>query len=433
MSKGTLRTLVLAPASPFPPHDGVAIRVTEFLRRITEFAVERERTPEFHVVTFGDAVGSHFGASPVGASPVGAGLLTAPGHGRAPEAPHREALPFPHSGSLLRASRPVHRRLPPLAQSLYGRPTTLATFRSPEYAELVRNEWEKRPDMVLAVGLQMAQFLSPRVTGCPVLLDDFNVEWRVLQRLAALKSGPRRIYWTWEAEKLRRCESGLLRSADVVLAVSETDRTELRRLSPQSRVEVVGPSLPPEAEAEVRMPGADPKIPCLVFTGAMNWHVNVEAASWFVDSVLPALRVRVGPVRVYLVGKDPSPAVRALGRWADVTVTGSVPDVRPYLRQATVAIVPLRYGSGVRYKILEAFAAGAPVVSTSVGCEGLGTTDGQELLVADDPVRFAEACAGLIQRESRRREVVARAAGFLRDMNAASARAFHEVLTELVK
>jgi glycosyltransferase involved in cell wall biosynthesis len=256
------------------------------------------------------------------------------------------------------------------------------------------------------------------------------VEWRILDRLSATRSGLRRLYWAREAAKLRREEARLLRAAEVVLATSEVDRAGFREIAPGHRVEVVGPSIPVSRDAARRRPPAGP--PCFVFTGAFDWHVNQAAALWLCREALPRLRERLRAIRVHLVGKEPSVTVRELAAIPEVTVTGAVPDVRPHLLAATAAIVPLQYGSGVRYKILEACAAGTPVVSTSCGCEGLGMESERHLLVADGADLFARACARLATDGELWSRLSAAGTGFVRETNEASARAFAAVIGGLV-
>jgi glycosyltransferase involved in cell wall biosynthesis len=132
---------------------------------------------------------------------------------------------------------------------------------------------------------------------------------------------------------------------------------------------------------------ADPRV---VFTGAMRHAPNADGARWYLDHVHPMVAERIPSLRVAIVGADPPPDLRAR-QSAGVEVTGRVDDIRPWLANASVAIVPLLSGGGTRLKILEAMAAGIPVVSTTVGAEGLDLADGSDLLIADSPRAFADA------------------------------------------
>jgi len=129
--------------------------------------------------------------------------------------------------------------------------------------------------------------------------------------------------------------------------------------------------------------------------GAMFYEPNVDAVRFFAREILPRIRKQSPRARFVVVGRDPHPDIAALHDGDTITVTGTVDDVGPYLRQASVAVVPIRFGSGTRIKILEAFAHGTPVVSTTLGAEGLEVAHERELLLADAPEKFAAACVRL--------------------------------------
>ncbi len=135
--------------------------------------------------------------------------------------------------------------------------------------------------------------------------------------------------------------------------------------------------------------------PSILFQGSLNYAPNMDAADWFVREIVPRVLERVPGATVRLVGR-PTPGVERLEQPPRVTVVGRVADMDPELERADLVVVPLRYGSGTRVKILEAFAHRIPVVSTTIGAEGLGAVDGVHLLVADDPEAFAERCGRLL-------------------------------------
>ncbi len=151
----------------------------------------------------------------------------------------------------------------------------------------------------------------------------------------------------------------------------------------------------------------------LLLQGSLNYAPNMDAAEWLVEQVAPSIRALVPDVRIRLVGR-PTPGVERLGRRPGVAVVGRVPDMVPELAGADVCVVPIRYGSGSRIKILEAFAHRVPVVSTTIGAEGLDVEDGVHLLLADDPASFARACQRvLVERDLRARLVDAAEERFL--------------------
>jgi glycosyltransferase involved in cell wall biosynthesis len=135
----------------------------------------------------------------------------------------------------------------------------------------------------------------------------------------------------------------------------------------------------------------------LVFVGSMDWMPNDDGIRWFAQAVFPLVRQRQPDATLTVVGRSPSADMQRLAeRTPGIRVTGSVPDVRPYLQRAVASVVPLRIGGGTRLKVFEAMAAGAPVVSTAIGAEGLPVQHGRHLLIADSPEAQAEAIVHLL-------------------------------------
>lgn len=351
--------LVLAPGYPWPVQNGVHIRTDTLLRRL----------PEGFRITLMclDAVSEL----------------------------REEPLPAPFTGTCVRipAQRATGWKAHHYAQLLQPSASMIWKFHSPEM-ERQTAERSRKADAVLAIGLQMGQYLPAAAAGVPRLQDNYNVEWRILSRMAHTRPLSKRWYWLLESAKLRRDETRILNYADLVVAISEVDRTEMEALVPKQQFCTVTQGMDLEywrATGE-RIPGASP---IFCFVGAFDWHVNQDAAAWMTGQVWPRIRAALPNAELQLVGREPSAEVRQMGNEPSVTVTGTVPDIRPYVAQSTAVLVPLRYGSGVRTKILEAFAAGRPVVTTSVGCEGLPVRHGEHVLLADDEEGFANACVQL--------------------------------------
>jgi glycosyltransferase involved in cell wall biosynthesis len=193
---------------------------------------------------------------------------------------------------------------------------------------------------------------------------------------------------------LKPVEIALCRKADLVLTTSERDQATLQRFLPATHVEVVpnGVDVGVFHHQSVHQTSDQ-----LIFTGAMNYYPNIEAVLSFASNCWPLIRAQVPSATWLIVGREPPLEVRRLGELPGVTVTGGVPDVRVYLASSAVALAPLRVGGGTRLKILEAFAMGKAVVSTSLGCEGLRTAHEEHLLVADHPELFARAVVRLLQ------------------------------------
>jgi glycosyltransferase involved in cell wall biosynthesis len=239
------------------------------------------------------------------------------------------------------------------------------------------------------------------------VLDQFNAEF-VLQRRAFLTDLRRPRHWhaagysfvQWL--KLARYERRAMRDYDAVVAVSEEDRRTLLRLDPAGRIGVVpnGVDTAHFSRAAIVRERAGPfsfRAATLVFSGTLDFRPNVDAVTWFAREVLPLIRARRPDARLLVVGRRPAPTLQALAAEGVLTLTGEVPDARPYLAGAAVYVVPMRIGGGVRFKLLEALALEAPVVSTGMGAEGIdGLRDGEHCLLADAPAAFADSVLRLL-------------------------------------
>jgi glycosyltransferase involved in cell wall biosynthesis len=227
----------------------------------------------------------------------------------------------------------------------------------------------------------------------PTVFDAHNVEYELLERVARTSgSVARQIFNTTEAAKVRALERRLWRESTLVVATSERDAAAIEVTTGQNV-----PVVPNGVDLDYFAVDPAPEAGHIVFTGAMRHHPNARGAIWFAREVLPLVRAKLAGVRFSIVGADPPPAVLALAG-DGIQVTGRVPDVRPYLVSAAVAVVPLHSGGGTRLKILEAFAARVPVITTSLGAEGLEVSSGEHLLVADTREEFAAATL-LVLRE----------------------------------
>jgi sugar transferase (PEP-CTERM/EpsH1 system associated) len=258
-----------------------------------------------------------------------------------------------------------------------------------------------------SIDLCVADFLVampnvPERQHVPVVLFEHNVEHRIWRRLATVEPQvARKALLEMEWRKVRRCEAAACSSADMTIAVSDEDR---RALSALARDAVIK-SVPTGVDSQYFTPGRRPEVPArLVFTGSMDWHPNEDAVLYFAETILPRIRADIPQVSFTVVGRNPSSRVAALGRLG-VTVTGSVADVRPFMDEAAVYVVPLRAGSGTRLKIFEAMAMAKAVVSTTIGAEGLGVTPAREIVLADDVDAFARAVTTLLRNPLERQRL----------------------------
>ena len=277
-----------------------------------------------------------------------------------------------------------------------GQPYTMAKWYTPtvrkSLAELLG---ANRYDLIVCDFLHPAGIL-PWSAPCPKVLFTHNIEAEVWERQLGITSNPVRKLAFWlEYKALARAERRYIRMADHVLAVSERNADFIRRLVPANKVSTVPTGVDtdyfrPDPEKESREPE-------MVFTASMDWMPNEDAVLYFARDIWPLIRREIPEARFWAVGRNPSPAVQMLDDGKDLRVTGSVPDIRPYLHRAGVYVMPMRSGSGTRLKIFEAMAAGKAVVSTPMGAEGLPVTDGEDILLAESPDGFAQATISLLR------------------------------------
>jgi polysaccharide biosynthesis protein PslH len=249
------------------------------------------------------------------------------------------------------------------------------------------------PDVVLLEGMPLAQFLPWLPADVPRVLDLFDVH-SVMERHAGGPEAPRTL--AFERHAVRACSS--------CLAVSAADAEAARSLLGASSVHLV----PNGVDTSYFMPSAMPiETGSLLFTGRMNYPPNVDAARFFAREILPLVREAAPHARFHIVGADPTADVRALASEA-VVVHGRVDDVRPFLANSEVVVVPVRSGGGTRLKVLEAAASGKPIVSTHLGVEGLDF-GADDVVIADDALAFAHAVLSLLGNPDARRAIGRRA------------------------
>lgn len=237
----------------------------------------------------------------------------------------------------------------------------------------------------------------------PLIYFSHNVEFMIWQRLYRNETNPlKKALLALEWRKMRHYESRVCKTSDMTIAVSRQDCELFNAEAPGSLVR----DIPTGVDIEYFRPGKGKEQPFeLVFTGSMDWHPNEDAMLHFIDAILPLIRYRVPQVSLTVVGRNPSTKLVHAALGAGVKITGTVDDIRPYVDQAAVYIVPLRVGGGTRLKIFEALSMGKAVVSTTVGAEGLPLEEGRQIVRADDEVSFAEQVVGLLDDSDRRQRL----------------------------
>jgi glycosyltransferase involved in cell wall biosynthesis len=356
------RLLFLCQTLPYPPDGGVNIRTYPVLRLLAR---------EFEI----DALCFYRRSDRVNREAVEAGL-----EGLRPFA-HVAAFPIPqelHAGRLLWD----HAR-----SVASGRAYTIYAYDSPAFRARVRELLASRRYALAHVdSLDLVTYL-PMLQGLPVVCVHHNIESLLLSRRArGERSLWRRAYVALQAKLLARVERAWCGRVAVNVVVSEADGRQLVRMVPASPVVVVPNGV--DVTAFRPEPGREDG---LVFIGGSNWFPNRDALEYFCQELLPHIRRRCGEgVPVRWVGRCAEADIRHYRDRYGVELTGYVSDVRPFVRDAACYVVPMRVGGGTRVKILDAWAMGKAVVSTSIGSEGLAVADGVNILTRDRPEEFAE-------------------------------------------
>jgi glycosyltransferase involved in cell wall biosynthesis len=251
--------------------------------------------------------------------------------------------------------------------------------------------------------LPIAKAAQPTAKRC---LDTFNAEYHLQRVIAGIdarepKRWPLALYSWIQAGRIATFEREMCALADIVIAVSPEDADLLRPFRADGRIHILPSAISVDDYTGDVQPAALGSN-ALVFTGKMDYRPNVDAALWLVNEILPLIRQRVPDTTITLVGQQPSPRLDSLRALGGVTITGRVESVVPYLRGAAVYVAPLRMGSGTRLKLLEAMAAGSPIVATTTAATGLMPDAKSAMLIADGAQAFADAVTDILLSPEKR-------------------------------
>jgi polysaccharide biosynthesis protein PslH len=358
-----MRILLLAQVVPYPPDSGPKIKTFNVLRYLAQ-------QHEVHVVAFSRSPNEDAAARSL--AEFCAGVTTVP------------------------LQRSKGRDMASLVRSAAtGRPFLVERDDSPRMRRTISQLLTTLPfDAVHADQLTMAQFAEALPVRLRVL-DEHNAVWKIVGR-AAPQQGVLRPIAELEWRKLRSYEGSVCRRFDQVLVVSEEDR---RALEEASGNETTPRVIPIAVDTnEFRFESPKPNARHVLSLGTMFYPPNAEAVLWFARNVFPIVRAASPGSKFFVVGSRPPATVKRLAHPTNgVMVTGYVADIKPVLDQSAVLVVPVRAGSGMRVKILEAFARGVPVVSTSVGIEGIEARAGEHFLLGDDAQTFASAVIHILE------------------------------------
>lgn len=327
-------------------------------------------------------------------------------------------VPHPSSRALLNGLRALPQRIP--VQAAYS--------ESPDFVEMAQGVLAVQEFDVAHVEHLRGAVLAKAFPHLPVMFDTVDsitlLFEKVLKDAPSLKS---RMMALLDLERTRRFERTLTQRFAQVAVTSPIDRQALVEMgNDPARVMVVANGV----DIDYFRPQNLPRSPHnLVFTGKMSYHANVAAVEDLVGKIMPLVWREEPDVNLQIVGKDPAPVIQELGQHPKINVTGYVPDIRPYLAQAAIAVSTVRYGVGIQNKVLEAMAMGTPVVCSAQASSALSIRDGHDLLVGDTPEAIARHIVDLIRSPERRaavgkagREYVEthqtwdRAAGLLEDL-----------------
>jgi glycosyltransferase involved in cell wall biosynthesis len=289
-----------------------------------------------------------------------------------------------------------------LCNLVSGLPFVAQKYDSRKFRNEIRRALRKdKIDLVHVDLLPLSCYLD-EFPDIPKILVNHNVEsLRLYRWFKNEKNLLRKFYLGTQYKKLRRYEVHSMAKYDACVVVSEQDKAILREMGVQSKIFVV----PNGTDTEFFKPlGTRVDQNAVTWVGHMDVHTNRDAALYLYREIYPQLSKRLGSVKMVFVGTSPPKEIlEASKRDGNVMITGFVEDIRPYLAKAAVFVVPIRIGSGTRLKILDAMAMGKAIVSTSVGCEGLNVSHGENILIADSPWDFADQVVRVLHDESLRR------------------------------
>jgi len=339
--------LFLAHRVPFPPDRGDKIRGFHILKHLAQ----RHRV---HLVAFADDP--------------------------------RDMAPHPEFDALLGKRVVVWRgksQLRALAEALAtNRPASVAAFAHSAVARGVREVLAQHPvDAIYVFSSQMAQYL-PTPCEVPAAMDFVDVDSAKFAAYAESSRWPRNLLYAREARTLLAHDAHVAAQVDASVFVSEAEAALFRRTAGVTNVVAIENGIDTAAFDPAHVAPTAIDHPLILFTGQMDYRPNIEAVTWFADSILPRIREHVPEARFAIVGRAPSDTVLALAQRTGITVTGEVPDVRPWLAAADVVVAPLKLARGIQNKVLEAMAMARPVIASASAAEGIDH-DGTIAVAAD--------------------------------------------------
>jgi sugar transferase (PEP-CTERM/EpsH1 system associated) len=276
------------------------------------------------------------------------------------------------------------------------KPLSVAAFYRKALArEIARKLHTETFDVIFVSSAAMAEYVL-EVSTLPRVVDFVDVDSEKWGQYAQHHAIPLAWIYGLEARRLAAYEAHIAQVFNHAVLISQEEKRLFQQRICDRPITVISNGVDLNYFAPKSAEAASHRQPTLVFTGAMDYFPNVDAVQYFCNDIFPLVRAVVPNCGFSIVGRHPTRHVQALRSHPNVTVTGAVPDVRPYLAQATIAVAPFRLARGVQNKVLEAMAAGLPVVGTSQAFEGIAATEEDGIRIADDPQRFAKELVTLL-------------------------------------
>jgi sugar transferase (PEP-CTERM/EpsH1 system associated) len=287
-----------------------------------------------------------------------------------------------------------------------GGPLSVAAFDEAALHEAIIRKYDAaRPDLIIVFSCNVAQY-AEHFAGVPRIMQFHDLDSLKWAQYAERTGIPLKWIFRIEAQRLLAYEGSIARRFSHALVCTAAERGDFDRLFPGIAVSLVGNGVD---LGHFQSSGAKKRAGSIVFTGVMDYFPNVDAAVWFCDEILPAVQAQIPEASLTVCGNRPTAAVWRLAKRRGVSVTGWVPDTRPYLDAAEVFVAPLRVARGVQNKLLEALAMGLPCVASTAAWRGTVVPKGAGILVSDDAEEFAELVVRLLRADAFRSEMACQA------------------------
>jgi len=271
-----------------------------------------------------------------------------------------------------------------------------------QFIKLLKNN---KYDIIQFEGIFIAYLINrghKAIGITPIVIRQLNVESVIIERFSRNKSFfPIRLFLRLQHKRLLNYEANICAQFGKCFMISPVDKQKLEEMNPNVQTSVI----PGGVDTSYFFPQIVKKdLFSLIFVGAMDWLPNIEGILWFYKDIFPQIKQEISEAKLYVVGKNPPNCIKKL-QGKDTIITGFVEDVREYIAKGAVFIVPLKIGSGVRIKILNALSMGKAIVSTSIGCEGIDVINEKNIYIADSEKEFARNVIFLLNNENERKKL----------------------------